>query len=45
VGRARLAPSRYNLPSLPERYRVVDELAELLAVVVAMAERDASTVR
>lgn len=45
LARQQLAPSRYNRPSLPERYRVVDDLAELLAVVVAMAERDASTVR
>jgi hypothetical protein len=36
-----LAPSRYNRPSLPERYRVADDLAEPLAVVVAVAEAEA----
>jgi hypothetical protein len=36
-----LAPSRYCRPPLPERYRVADDLAEPLAVVVAVAERDA----
>jgi hypothetical protein len=45
VVRQQLAPSRYCRPSLPERYRVADNLAEPLAVVVAVAERDASTVR
>jgi hypothetical protein len=43
--RQQLAPSRYCRPPLPERYRVADDLAEPLAVVVAAAERDASTVR
>jgi hypothetical protein len=43
--RHQLAPSRYCRPPLPERYRVADDLAEPLAVVVAAAERDASTVR
>jgi hypothetical protein len=39
------APSRYCRPPLPERYRVAGDLAEPLAVVVAVAERDASTIR
>jgi hypothetical protein len=43
--RQQLAPSRYCRPPLPDRYRVADDLAEPLAVVVAVAERDASTVR
>jgi hypothetical protein len=43
--RQQLAPSRYCRPPLPERYRVADDLAEPLAVVVAVAERDASTFR
>jgi hypothetical protein len=43
--RQQLAPSRYCRPPLPEPYRVADDLAEPLAVVVAVAERDASTVR
>jgi hypothetical protein len=42
--RQQRAPSRYCRPPLPERYRVADDLAEPLAVVVAVAERDASTV-
>ena len=45
VVRQQLAPSRYCRPSLPARYRVADDLAEPLAVVVAVAERDASTAR
>jgi hypothetical protein len=40
--RQQLAPSRYNRPSLPERYRAADDLAEPLAVVVAVAEQDAA---
>jgi hypothetical protein len=43
--RQQLAPSRYCRPPLAERYRVADDLAEPLAVVVAAAERDASTLR
>jgi hypothetical protein len=39
--RQQLAPSRYCGPPLPERYRVADDLAEPLAAVVAVAERDA----
>jgi hypothetical protein len=42
--RQQLAPSRYCQPRLPERYQVADDLAEPLAVVVAVAERNASTV-
>jgi hypothetical protein len=42
--RQQLAPSRYCRPPLPERYRVADDLAEPLAAVVAVAERDASMV-
>jgi hypothetical protein len=40
--RQQLAPSRYNQPSLPERYRVADDLRQPLAVVVAVAEAEAS---
>jgi hypothetical protein len=39
--RQQLAPSRYNRPSLPERYRVADDLREPIAVVVAVAEAEA----
>jgi hypothetical protein len=40
-----LAPSRYNRPSpsIPERYRVADDLCQPLAAVVAAAEQDATT--
>jgi hypothetical protein len=41
VVRQQLAPSRYNGPSLPERYRVADDLRVPIAVVVAVAEREA----
>jgi hypothetical protein len=41
--RQQLAPSRYNRPSLPEHYRVADDLREPIAVVVAAAEAEAST--
>jgi hypothetical protein len=41
--RQQLAPSRYNRPGLPERYRVADDLHQPLAVVVAVAEAEAST--
>jgi hypothetical protein len=37
-----LAPSHYNRPSLPERYRVADDLRRPLAEVVAVAEQDAT---
>jgi hypothetical protein len=40
--RQQLAPSRYNRPPLPERYRVADDLRQPIAVVVAVAEREAS---
>jgi hypothetical protein len=40
--RQQLAPSRHCRSPLPERYRVVDDLAEPLAVVVAVAEREAA---
>ena len=45
VVRQQLAPSRYNRPPLPERYRVADDLRQPLAAVVAMAEQDAVTGR
>jgi hypothetical protein len=41
--RQQLAPSPYNWPSLPERYRVADDLRQPLATVVAAAEQDAIT--
>jgi hypothetical protein len=40
--RQQLAPSRYNRPALPERYRVADDLRQPIAVVVAVAEAEAS---
>jgi hypothetical protein len=40
--RQQRAPSRYNRPSLPERYRAADDLREPIAVVVAVAEAEAS---
>jgi hypothetical protein len=43
--RQQLAPSRYNRPPLPERYRVADDLRQPLAAVVAAAEQDAITGR
>jgi hypothetical protein len=41
--RQQLAPSRYNRPALPERYRVADDLHQPLAMVVAVAEAEVST--
>jgi hypothetical protein len=41
--RQQLAPSCYHRPSLPERYRVADDLRQPLAAVVAVAEQDAIT--
>jgi hypothetical protein len=41
--RQQLAPSPYNRPSLPERYRVADDLRRPLADVVAAAEQEAIT--
>jgi hypothetical protein len=43
--RQQLAPSRYNRPSMPESYRVADDLHQPLAVVVAVAEAEASAGR
>jgi hypothetical protein len=43
--RQQLAPSRYNRPALPERYRVADDLHQPIAVVVAVAEAEASVGR
>jgi hypothetical protein len=45
VVRQQLAPSRYCRPSLPERYRVADDLRRPLADVVAVAEAEASVGR
>lgn len=39
--RQQLAPSRYNRPPVPDRYRVADDLREPIAAVVAVAEREA----
>jgi hypothetical protein len=41
--RQQLSPSRYNRPSVPERYRVADDLSQPIAVVVDVAEREAIT--
>jgi hypothetical protein len=41
--RQQLAPSPYTQPSLPERYRVADDLRRPLAEVVAAAEQEAIT--
>jgi hypothetical protein len=35
------APSRFNRPSLPDAYRLADDLAVPLVVVVEAAEREA----
>jgi len=44
--RQQLAPSRYNRPGIPERYRVANDLREPIAVVVvAVAEAAASAAR
>lgn len=43
--RQQLAPSRYNGPSLPERYRMADDLRQPIAAVVAVAEQEASVGR
>jgi hypothetical protein len=45
VVRHQLAPSRFNRPALPERYRVADDLRQPLAAVVAAAEAEASLAR
>jgi hypothetical protein len=39
--RQQLAPSMLDRPSLPERYRVADDLGQPLAAVVAVAEQEA----
>jgi len=41
--RQQLAPSRYNRPSLPERYRLADDLRQPIAAGVAVAEQEATT--
>jgi hypothetical protein len=41
--RQQLAPSRYNRPSMPERYWVADDLRQPIAAVVAAAEQEAIT--
>jgi hypothetical protein len=41
VVRQQLAPLRYNRPSIPERYRVADDLCRPLTEVVAAAEQEA----
>jgi hypothetical protein len=41
--RHQLAPSHYNRPPLPERYRVADDLRQPIAAVVAVAEQEAIT--
>jgi hypothetical protein len=41
--RQQLAPSCYNRPGVPERYRVADDLRQPLAAVVAVAEWEAAT--
>jgi hypothetical protein len=43
--RQQLAPSPYNRPSVPARYRVADDLRRPLAEVVAVAEQEASAGR
>jgi hypothetical protein len=43
--RQQRAPSILERPPLPERYRVADDLGQPIAVVVAVAEREASTER
>jgi hypothetical protein len=43
--RQQVAPSMLDRPSLPERYRVADDLAYPLAVVVAVAEQEATAGR
>jgi hypothetical protein len=45
LARQQLAPSRYNRPALPERYRLADDLRQPLTAVVAVAEAEASARR
>jgi hypothetical protein len=40
--RQQQAPSILDGPLLPERYRIADDLRQPIAVVVAVAEREAS---
>jgi len=40
--RQQLAPSCFNRPPLPERYRAADDLRQPIAAVVAVAEAEAS---
>jgi hypothetical protein len=40
--RQQLAPSLLDRPALPERHRAADDLAQPLAVVIAVAEQEAS---
>jgi hypothetical protein len=42
LARQQRAPSRYNRPPLPDRYRAADDLGRPLLEVVAVAERDAT---
>jgi len=41
--RQQLAPSSYNRPPLPERYRVADDLRQPITIVVAVAEQEVMT--
>jgi hypothetical protein len=43
--RQQLASSRYNQPSIPDRYRVADDLRRPLTDVVAAAEQEAVTAK
>jgi hypothetical protein len=43
--RQQLAPSRYNRPTMPERYRLADDLRQPIAAVVAVAEQEAAAAR
>jgi len=43
--RQQRAPSMLERPPLPERYRVADDLGQPIAVVVAVAEREAAAGR
>jgi hypothetical protein len=41
--RQQLAQSRYNRASMPERYRIADDLRQPITAVVAVAEQEAMT--
>jgi hypothetical protein len=45
LARQQLAPSPLDEPTLPARYRAADDLAQPLAVVVAVAEQEATVGR